>query len=39
MYKIVMEITLLIVENHGKILELCVLNFCGNPDFRHKSPH
>ena len=26
----VMEITLLIMENHEKILEL--LNFCGNPE-------
>ena len=31
MHKIVMEITLLIMENHGKIMEL-FLNFCGNPD-------
>ena len=28
--KIVMEITLLIMENQGKIMELH-LNFCGNP--------
>ena len=30
MHYIVMEITLLIMENHGKIMELCFLNFCGN---------
>ena len=26
----IIEITLLIIENHGKIMEL-FLNFCGNP--------
>ena len=31
-HSIVMKITLLIMENHGKIIELCFLNFCGNPD-------
>ena len=29
--KIVMEITLLIVENHRKIMELCFFNFYGKP--------
>ena len=32
MHKIVMEITFLIMENHGKIMELCFFNFCGNPE-------
>ena len=31
MHSIVMEITLLIMENHGKSWN-CVLNFCGKPD-------
>ena len=31
MHNIVMEITPLVNENHGKIMELCFLNFCGNP--------
>ena len=31
-YKIVIEITLLIMENHGKI-GIVILNFCGNPEF------
>ena len=29
--KIVIEITLLIIESHGKIMEL-FLNLCGNPE-------
>ena len=28
---IVKEITLLIVENHGKIMDCVFFNFCGNP--------
>ena len=31
MHEIVMEITSLIMENHGKIMEFCFLNICGNP--------
>ena len=27
----VMEITLLIMEKHGKIMEFCFFYFCGNP--------
>ena len=32
MHKIVMEITLLIMETHGNIMELFFFNFCGNPE-------
>ena len=31
-----MEITLLIIVNHGKNIEL-FLNFCGNPDIRRAA--
>ena len=29
----VIEITFLIMENHGKIMEIVFLNFCGNPEY------
>ena len=34
MHNIVMEITLLIVENHGKIMELCFLISVGTLFFK-----
>ena len=33
----VMEITLLIMENHGKIIELCFSIFCGNPGLKNTN--
>ena len=33
MHEIVMEITLLIMENHG----IAFLNFCGNPEYATMS--
>ena len=32
MHKIIMEITFLIMENHGKGHGIAFSNFCGNPD-------